>query len=246
MNTLAGTGGLVRLILRRDRVLLPLWVLLLALIPISYVSPFADLYPTAAAPQQYADNAGFTTLYGRLSGTSLGEFLTWRLGFVPVMVGLLSLLTVIRHTRGEEETGRRELLGATVVGRHAPLAAALAVTFGANLMLGALLTLGMPSQDLPVAGSWALGLEFAAAGWVFAAVGAVPAHPTSSAPGPRGIATSVLGMAWLLRATGDTSGQAGGDLAWLSWLSPIGWGQRVHPHREERWWGGRACRGPAL
>jgi hypothetical protein len=60
MDTLAGTGGLVRLILRRDRVLLPLWVLGLALIPVSYVSPFADLYPTAAARQQYADNAGFT------------------------------------------------------------------------------------------------------------------------------------------------------------------------------------------
>jgi putative exporter of polyketide antibiotics len=208
----------------------------LALIPVSYVSPFADLYPTAAARQQYADNAGFTTLYGRLSGTSLGEFLTWRLGFVPVMVGLLSLLTVIRHTRVEEETGRRELLGATVGGRHAGLAAALAVTFGANLVLGALLTLGMPTQDLPVAGSWALGLEFAAAGSVFAAVGAVAAQLTSSATSARGIATSVLGVAWLLRATGDTSGQAGGDLAWLSWLSPIGWVQRIHPYGEERWW----------
>jgi putative exporter of polyketide antibiotics len=236
MDTLAGTGGLVRLILRRDRVLLPLWVLGLALIPVSYVSPFADLYPTAAARQQYADDAGFTTLYGRLSGTSLGEFLTWRLGFVPVMVGLLSLLTVIRHTRVEEETGRRELLGATVVGRHAPLAAALAVTFGANLMLGALLTLGMPTQDLPVAGSLAIGLEFAAAGWVFAAVGAVAAQLTSSATGARGIATSVLGVAWLLRAAGDTSGQAGGGLAWLSWVSPIGWVQRIHPYGEERWW----------
>jgi ABC-2 type transport system permease protein len=236
MGTLAGTGGLVRLILRRDRVLLPLWVLGLALIPISYVAPFADLYPSAAARQQYADNAGFTTLYGRLSGTGLGEFITWRLGFVPVMVGLLSLLTVIRHTRTEEETGRRELLGATVVGRHAPLTAALAVTLGANLVLGALLTLGMPTQDLPVTGSLALGLEFAAAGWVFAAVGAVTAQLTSSATSARGIATSVLGVAWLLRATGDTSGQAGGGLAWLSWVSPIGWVQRIHPYGEERWW----------
>jgi hypothetical protein len=33
------------------------------------------------------------------------------------MVGLISLLTVIRHTRVEEETGRRELLGSAVVGR---------------------------------------------------------------------------------------------------------------------------------
>src|SRR4030095_4676991 len=113
-------------------------------------------------------------------------------------------------SRGGEESGRRELLGATVVGRHAALAAALAVTFGANLVLAALLTLGMPTQDPPVTGWLPLGLQFAAAGWVFAAVGAAAAQLTSSATGARGIATSVLGVAWLLRATGDTSGQAGG------------------------------------
>jgi ABC-2 type transport system permease protein len=236
MSTLVGAGKLVRLILRRDRLLMALWILPLCLIPISYVSPFADLYPTATARLQYADNAGFTTLYGRLSGTSLGEFITWRLGFVPVMVGLISLLIVIRHTRVEEETGRRELLGATVVGRHAGLAAALAATFGANLVLAALLALGMPSQGLPANGSLVLGLQFAAAGWVFAAVGAVAAQLTSSAGSARGIATSVLGVAYLLRAAGDTSGQAGGSLAWLSWMSPIGWVQRIRRYGDERWW----------
>jgi ABC-2 type transport system permease protein len=232
MSTLAGTRKLVRLILRRDRLLMALWILVLCLIPISYVSPFADLYPTAAARLQYADNAGFITLYGRLSGTSLGEFIAWRLGFVPVMVGLISLLTVIRHTRVEEETGRRELLGATVVGRHAGLAAALVATLGANLVLAALLALGMPGQGLPASGSLALGLQFAAAGWMFAAVGAVAAQLTGIAGSARGIAVSVLGVAYLLRAAGDT----GGDLAWLSWVSPIGWVHRIRPYGDERWW----------
>ncbi|WP_405150176.1 hypothetical protein OG589_16905 [Sphaerisporangium sp. NBC_01403] len=37
MNTLTGTGGLVRLALRRDRVLLPLWVLLPAVFPPVYL-----------------------------------------------------------------------------------------------------------------------------------------------------------------------------------------------------------------
>ena len=160
MKTLAGTGGLMRLILRRDRVILPIWIVVLCVIPISYVNSFADLYPTAESRQQYADNAGFITLYGQLSGTSLGEFITWRVGFVPVIVGLISLLTVIRHTRVEEETGRSELLGSSVVGRHAGLAAALLTTFGANLVLAVLLALGMQSQDLPLAGSVAIGLEF--------------------------------------------------------------------------------------
>ena len=236
MSTLAGTGGLIRLILRRDRLILPLWIVLLCLIPISYVNSFAELYPTAASRQQYADNAGFITLYGQLSGTSLGEFITWRVGFVPVMVGLISLLTVIRHTRVEEETGRSELLGSSVVGRHAGLAAALVTTFGANLLLGVLLALGMQSQDLPAAGSVAIGVEFACCGWLFAAVGAVAAQLTASAGTARGIAISVLGASYLFRAVGDTSAHTDGGLAWLAWLSPIGWVQRIRPYGGNHWW----------
>jgi ABC-2 type transport system permease protein len=236
MSTLVGTGRLVRLILRRDRVLLPLWMVYLPIIVVVYVQSLRDVFPTAAERQQYADNGGFIALYGRLSGTSVGEFVTWRAGFVPVIVGLIGLLMVIRHTRVEEESGRRELLGATVVGRNAGLAAALAATFGANLVLAALVAAGAWSQDLPVAGSLALGLEFAAAGWLFAAVGAVAAQLTSNAGSARGIAVTVLGAAYVLRVAGDLSGDSGGGLSWLSWLSPIGLVQRIRPYGGERWW----------
>jgi len=216
MTTLTGTGGLVRLILRRDRIILPLWIVLLCAIPISYVKPYADLFPTAESRLKYAGNAGFITLYGELSGTSLGEFVTWRLGFVPVMVGLISLLTVIRHTRVEEETGRSELLGSSVVGRHAGLAAALLTTFGANLLLAVLLALGMNSQNLPMSGSVAIGLEFASTGCLFAAIGAVAAQLTASAGAARGIAISVLGAAYVLRTANNTSDHTDNPLAWLS------------------------------
>jgi ABC-2 type transport system permease protein len=236
MSTLAGTGKLIRLILRRDRLLLALWILFLCLVLLSFPASLREVFPTAAERQQYADNAAFVALYGRLSGTSLGEFVAWRAGFVPVMVALIGLLTVIRHTRVEEETGRRELVAATVVGRHAGLAAALAVTLGANLVLAAVVALCMIGQHLPAAGSLALGLELAAAGFTFAAVGAVAAQLTTSAGGARGIAVGVLGAAWLLRVAGDASGQTDGGLAWLSWLSPIGWAQRIRPYGGERWW----------
>ncbi|MFC6155043.1 ABC transporter permease [Kribbella jiaozuonensis] len=236
MKSLAGTGGLIRLILRRDRIVLPLWIVLLVAISVSYVKEYGDLFPTPDSRIKYASNAGFITLYGELSGSSLGEFVTWRLGFVPVMVGLISLLTVIRHTRVEEETGRRELLGATVIGRHAQLAAALITVFGANLTLAVLLALGMHSQDLPVAGSVAIGMVYAGTGWFFAAVGAVAAQLTASAGTARGIAIGVLGASYVLRAAGDTSAHTDGPLAWLSYLSPIGWAQQIHPYAENRWW----------
>ncbi|WUJ75381.1 ABC transporter permease [Kribbella soli] len=236
MKSLPGTGGLIRLILRRDRIVLPLWIVLLVAISVSYVKEYGDLFPTPDSRIKYASNAGFITLYGELSGPSLGEFVTWRLGFVPVMVGLISLLTVIRHTRVEEETGRRELLGATVIGRHAQLAAALTTVFGANLILGLALALGMHSQNLPMAGSVAIGIVYASTGWFFAAVGAVAAQLTASAGTARGIAIGVLGGAYILRAAGDTSAHTDGPLAWLSYLSPIAWAQRIHPYADNRWW----------
>ncbi|MGW6276479.1 ABC transporter permease [Kribbella sp. NPDC055071] len=236
MKTLAGTGGLIRLILRRDRIVLPLWTLFLVAISVSYVQTYGDLFPTPESRIKYASNAGFITLYGELSGTSLGEFVTWRLGFVPVMIGLISLLTVIRHTRVEEETGRRELLGSSVVGRHAQLAAALLSIFGANVVLAGLLAIGMHSQDLPWAGSVAIGIEYGGTGVLFAAVGAVAAQLTASATTARGIAISVLGAAYVLRAAGDTSEHTHGPLAWLSWVSPIGWAQRIRPYGDNQWW----------
>lgn len=240
MNALTGTGRLVRLILRRDRVLMPLWVLFLGLIPISYVASINGLFPTAAGRQEYFDasahNAGFVALYGRLSGSSLAELVSWRAGFIPVVIGLFSILTVIRHTRTEEEAGRRELLGSTVVGRHAGLAAALAVTSGANLVLGTVLAAGMIGQGLPTAGSVAFGVEFAATGWVFAAVGGVAAQLTSGAGSARGIAIITLGTAYVLRVVGDISSLTAAALSWVSWLSPIGWVQRIRPYGGDESW----------
>jgi ABC-2 type transport system permease protein len=50
MSNLVGTGSLVRLILRRDRLRLAVWVILLALVPLGTASAFIELYPDAASP----------------------------------------------------------------------------------------------------------------------------------------------------------------------------------------------------
>jgi ABC-2 type transport system permease protein len=239
MSTLAGTGGLVRLILRRDRFLLPLWILVLALLPIQTAAAIDQFYSTPVALRELygtvASTPGLLALLGPVFDATLGALTVWRAGLVFTVVGLASLLTVIRHTRTDEEAGRRELLGSTVVGRNAPLAAALLVTFAADLVLGAVLAAGMLGLGLPATGSVAYGLSVAAAGWVFATVGAVAAQLTEGAGGARGIGLGALGLAYVLRAAGDTAG-SGSALGWLSWLSPIGWAQQTRPYAGERWW----------
>jgi len=145
-------------------------------------------------------------------------------------VALMSLLLVGRHTRGDEERGRTELMCAGAVGRHAPIAAALALVAGFDVAVAALVALGLIGLGLPVAGSLALGAALGATGLVFAGVGAVAAQLTDGARAANGIAGAALGAAYLLRAAGDS-----GDGA-LSWLSPIGWGRATRPFDDERWW----------
>ena len=235
MKALAGTGELVRLVLRRDRIILPIWIAVLALLPVAIANTLADLYPTAAERQSYLDivsaNPALSALYGNAYGSGLGALTAWRLGGTVLMVGLATLLTVIRHTRAEEVAGRRELLGATVVGRQAPLFAALVVAFGASLALGALVSVGLVAYGLPTTGSVAFGLSWTMFGWAFAAVAAVAAQVTESARVARGISIAVLGLSFVLRAAGDA-----GDKDGPSWLSPFGWAQRIRPFVDERWW----------
>ena len=234
----AGTGALVRLFLRRDRIVLPLWILPLAVLPFTIAGTMNDLYPTAAERQSYIDivtsTPAFLALYGHASGHDLGALTAWRLGGTVLFVGLASLLTVIRHTRAEEEAGRRELLGATAVGRQAPLLAALFATLGADLLLGALAAAGLVAYGLPAAGSVAFGLSWALFGWVFAAVAAVMAQATEGARAARGISVAMLGLCLVLRMAADVGKEDG--LSWVSWLTPFGWVQHAHLYGEQRWW----------
>jgi ABC-2 type transport system permease protein len=234
----AGTGALVRLILRRDRVVLPLWILSLALLPAAIANTMYDLYPTAAERQSYIDivtsTPTFLALYGHAFGHSLGAITAWRLGGTVLFVGLASLLTVVRHTRAEEEAGRRELLGATALGREAPLLAALTVTLGADLALGVIAAASLVAYGLPVAGSVAFGLSWAAFGWAFAALAAAVAQATEGARAARGVSIAVLGLCLVLRMAGDVGKEDGPS--WISWLTPLGWIQHIHLYGDQRWW----------
>jgi polyether ionophore transport system permease protein len=240
MNGLTGTGALVRLILRRDRVLLPIWMLFMSLLPLSLASGTNALYHTDAERQGYINSLGTSPLlimfYGEQpSQPSLGALIFWRAATGMLIMALIGLLFVIRHTRVEEEAGRRELIGSTVVGRHANLAAALTAITGASLVVGVLVALGMMSQQTPADGAFAMGLAWAAAAIVFGAIGAVTAQVTEGAGAARGIGIGIVGLAFGLRATADINSDKG-NLDWLSWISPLGWSYEVKAYTGNRWW----------
>jgi ABC-2 type transport system permease protein len=238
-GALTGTGALTRLALRRDRVMLPAWVYVVVAGVAANAFTFARLYQTAASRASLVssgrDNPALIFLYGRLNGDSVGALTAWRYGvWGALFAALMSVFLVVRHTRGDEEAGRLELVRSARIGRHAPLTSALAVAAGANALLVALLCLVLPALGLPGAGSAALALATGTCGLAFAGVGAVAAQLTGGARAARGLAIGVLGAAFLARAVGDAAG-AGGP-SWLTWALPLGWTETLRPFAGERWW----------
>ncbi|MFD4924382.1 ABC transporter permease [Streptomyces goshikiensis] len=238
MNTqLAGTGALLRLALRRDRVMAPVWILVVAMLVLSLPGSLESVYGTAAERERLlatmTANGSLRALYGPVFGDSIGALTAWRGGvFAGLLAGVMSLVIVVRHTREEEESGRQELLSAAMVGRRAPLTAALLAALTANAAAALLVTAGLAGRG--AAGALALGLGIGATGMLFAALAAIAAQLTESARLANGLTGAFIGAAFVLRAAGDAGVPDGGSA--LTWISPLGWLEHVRAFAAERWW----------
>ncbi|HEY3481786.1 MAG TPA: ABC transporter permease, partial [Streptomyces sp.] len=223
MTALAGTADLTGLALRRDRIMIPGWLYALTASVVGSAFSFRTLYATQAERTGLARSMNASgplrALYGPVyDAHTIGALTGWRMGVLgSALAGLMSLLIVVRHTREEEETGRQEMLGATMVDRRAPLTAALAAAAAADTALTVIIAGGMMLVGQGVAGSVALGLVVGCGGLMFAGVAAVTAQLTQSARLARGLAGTVLGGAFLLRAAGDAATtDSSSPLVWAS------------------------------
>ena len=236
---LAGTGALTKLAFRRDRIMLPAWVYLITVMVATNAYTFRKLYSTAAARDRLVVSGGgnpaLRFLYGQLNGSSVGALTAWRIGvWAALFCALMTVFIVIRHTRGDEEAGRLELVGSAVVGRQAALTAGLLTAVTASVAVAALLFVVLSALGLPVSSSLVFALAIGANGLAFTGIAAVAAQLAAGARGARGIAFGVLGAAFMLRAIGDSAGPSGPS--WLTWTSPLGWVELTRPFDGQRWW----------
>ena len=228
---LVGLGSLIRLNLRRERIPLLIWIIGLSAVAASTFSAIATLYPNeaerAALANSITGNPAFLAMLGPVNSTSVGGLTAWRIGIIAsTMISLMTIFTVIRRTRADEEAGRTELLMAGVVGRSAQLAAALITACGAALVVGLAVAAAGIAGGTTATGAIALGAAFAGCGWVFAGVAAVTAQLAESARTATAMAGAVVGLGYAVRAVADTVD----GLGWLEWLSPQGWVTRVNAY----------------
>jgi ABC-2 type transport system permease protein len=243
MSALAGTIALCRLAVRRDRFKLAAYLAGLTVLMAGMLAGIGGQSHEALVDEaQLFARSPALRLFGVASGAGVGATTMIR-GYLllAVLAALLSGLTVVRHTRQNEETGRAELLGAAVVGRHADLTAALIVIVSADVVLAGLLGLAGIVTGQPAAGSFAAGVAVGGLGIVFAGVAAVTVQLSSTTRAANGLTAAVLGLAFALSGIGNMLGSVDASglrlaSAWPAWLSPMGWGQQMRPFGGDNWW----------
>ena len=232
----AGSLLVARHALRRDRLLVTVWTALLVLVVYASAAATGTLYESTADQVRAAEaintNPAVVALYGPiLDEQSLGELAMTKVTVLyAVILALMFVVVVRRHTRGEEESGHAELLGGTAIGRDALLAAAVLEGAVLALGVGGLAALADIAGGLPVAGSVGFGASWAGTGLVAVAVTAVACQLAASSRTCFGIAGAALAGLYLMRAVGDVNAE------WLSWLTPFGWNTRLSAWSDPRWW----------
>jgi ABC-2 type transport system permease protein len=149
-------------------------------------------------------------------------------------LAFLVIAIVRRHTRGEEESGRFELLGATPVGRLAPLGAAMILAGLTSVLSGVVTIPAVIAGGWPVAGSIVLGLAQVGVGLSFAALTAIAVQLSSSYRACGAWIFGTLGVTFVLRMLGDVNWDKPGAI--IGWFSPLGWAQQVRYYDGDRAW----------
>ncbi|MFE7064013.1 ABC transporter permease [Sutcliffiella sp. NPDC057660] len=239
-QSFAGTWTLLKFMMRRDRIQIPIWILGLTLTIFATLVSFDEMYPTKEGRQAIAvtmANPASIALTGPklyLEDYIFGAMMSHQmLGMAGIVVALMSVFLVIRHTRKEEETGRAELIRASVIGRHAIGTAAFIWAIGVNLILALIVAFGLGAlgvESVTMEGSFLFGAGLASVGLSFSALALVFAQVMEHAKAASGLGAGAVAVAFSMRAIGDL-----GE-SFLSWLSPIGWAQQTSAYVDNLWW----------
>lgn len=238
-SMLANTKDLAQFILRLDRIRITIWIFGITVFTLIVPAAFVGLYESQAemdAMAQTMVNPAMVAMVGPgdIDNYTIGAMTAHQmLLLTAVVVGIMSILLLTRHTRADEEDGRVELIRSLPSGRLSYLNAALLIVGFSSIALAlinglGLYALGIESMDLM--GSLLYGAALGGTGLMFAGVTAVFAQLCETSRGTIGWSMAVLLICYLFRAVTDVSNEA------LSWISPLGWVTKTEAYTTNNWW----------
>jgi ABC-2 type transport system permease protein len=212
-----------------------LWGSIFGIAIASSALSYTKLYKTQAARDHlaaaYGSNKATTALFGPAPKLqTVAGFTAFKISMTLIILGAVwGLLTSTRLLRGEEDSGRWELLLAGQTTRRGAAAQALA-GLGAGVvtlwMVSALITvaIGLSSQvDIAAGPALYFALAMVSTALMFLAVGAVTSQLAATRRQAAASGAVFLGVCYAVRMVAD----AGVGLHGLIWASPLGWVEQL-------------------
>jgi ABC-2 type transport system permease protein len=237
---LAGLGTMVRLVVRRNRVRLAVWFVVIVGLFAYVIQYYKGLFTTQQALDDFAkvsNTPAIKALTGLAAApATLGGAVwtkIWMTCALTLALGVVFLVT--RNGRADEELGRTELLRSRILGLHAYSVASWLVNAVLCVVIGVFVALssaglGLDPSGAGTAGSWVVGASMTGVGLFALGVGALAGQVASTSRGANSLGSIVIVACYVVRMVGDLGNGA------LTWVSPIGWGQQMAPWGANRWW----------
>lgn len=237
--------------LRRDWVQLTLWIAGTVALALAGLSGAASTYGSeqerTALLATVMANPVILLFRGLPSGPGEQAFIVFLLmPFLVMMAALMSSFLAVRHTRGDEEAGRLEIVAATTAGRTIPTVTTIVHGVLANVVLGVLVAAAFLGGGSPTDGSLLAGFTTACGGLAFLGIALLSAQLMRTSRGANSLAVWVLVVTYFLAGIGNALGTPSDDLtrlqsSWLTWLSPFGWAENTRAFDENLWWPALLC-----
>lgn len=213
-----------------------MWLSLATYMAVEVLS-FRSAYPDAASRQkllELSESSAVRMLQGVPGDAeTAGGFAVWDGGWmILLIVAVWSVLTVTRLTRGEEDSGRAELVLSRPVTTAQSLVAGLSAMAVGLVGMAAAVALPLVVLGEPVASALLWGAGLAAFGAVVTTAGAAVAQLVEPRRRAASAGLGVVALTFLLRVVANSAD----DRAWVLTTSPFGWVDRLRAFSGDRWW----------
>ena len=200
---------------------------------ISYIKIYTNAAQRNALAGAYGSNKAMSALFGPAPQLqTVGGFTVFKISMTLIIFGAVwGLLTSTRLLRGEEDSGRWDLLLVGLTTRRRATALAIgglgmgAVTLWITSTVIAVLSGRSSNIRITTGSSLYFALAMVATAVMFLAVGAVTSQLAATRRQAASIGAVVLGVSYALRLIAD----AGVGFHWLVWVSPLGWVEELQP-----------------
>ncbi|MFA5698762.1 MAG: hypothetical protein WC954_03395 [Sphaerochaeta sp.] len=219
-------GEYLRFIIRRERRISLIWLLSITASVLIFTSLYPTLVPTHAETLALAtsmQNPAMVAMMGPVYGLAQitpaiimsQETLIWYL----IAVAIMNIFLITRHTRGDEEFGRIELLLAKPISVRIPTLAPLIFAIIINAIIALASALGVliiNIEGTTFLGALSFGLAIGGVGLYFAALTLLFAQIFSTSSGVFSASFITVGLMYMIRALADV------EQSPLTLISPFG------------------------